>query len=125
MTYITISTPTWFSHAHDFQVLEYVIDDLSQINYSDEGRATLLRHEVSFLSFYQRNEVPSNDIACGLFTYMFEGHVDQWCHTLPIASTHLFDHMIGDLIHAFYRYECKALNRKILKLWKPPDESIA
>ncbi len=65
MTYITISTLECFSHAHDFEVSEDVIDDLSQIKYDGEVRATLLRHRVAFADFFHRNEVPSDDIACG------------------------------------------------------------
>jgi len=125
MTYITISTPTCFSHAHDFEVLEDVIDDLSRIKYDGEGKETLLRHGVAFLGFYERNEVHSDDTACGLFTYMFDGHVDQWCCTLLIASIHSYDHMIEELICAFYCYDRKALNKKFVELWKETDESIA
>lgn len=94
MTYITISTLTCFSHAHDFEVLEDVIDDFSCINYDGEGKTTLLRHGVSFLGFCERNESPSEDIACGLFSYMIDEHVDQWCHTFPIEYIHSYDHMI-------------------------------
>jgi len=113
MTYITILTPTFFSHAHDFEVLEDFIADLSQIKYDSEGQAALLRHGVAFIGFCHRNEVPLDDISCGLFTYTLDGHADQWCHTLPATSIHSYDHMTDELICDFYHYDCKEINKKL------------
>lgn len=96
MAYITIVPPPCFSHAHDFEVSEDVIDYLSWFKYDGEGRASLLRHGVSFTGFCHRNEVPSNDIAFGLFTYTFERCVNKWCRTLPTTSIHSYDHMLDD-----------------------------
>ena len=118
MNYITISTPTCFSHAHDFEVSEDVIDDLSQIKYDGEGGATLLRHEVSVAGFCDRNDVPSDDIVCGMFVYTLDGLVDQWCCSLPTTSIHFYDHMIDELIHSFYHYDCKALNNFFFEITK-------
>jgi len=107
MTYITTVPPSFFSHADDFEVSKDVLDDFSRFKYDSEGRATLLRHEVAFTGFYHRNEVFSNDIACGLFTYTFQRHVKKWCHTFPTASIHSYDHMLDELFHAFYHYDVK------------------
>ena len=95
MTYITISTATFFSHAHNFEASEDVIDDLSQIKYNGEGRVALLRHGVAFLGFCERNEVASDGVACGLFAYMFKGHVEKWCRTLPATSIHSYDQRVN------------------------------
>jgi len=80
------------------------MDDLSCIKYDSEGGEALLRHEVSFLCFCERNEIPSDNIYCGWFVYTLDGHCDQWCCALPVASIHSYDHMIRDLIHAFSHY---------------------
>jgi len=92
MTYIT--TLECFSHTFDFDVLVDVIDDLSQLKFYGESRKSLLIHIVSLLGFYDRNEVPSDDIAFGLFTFILEGNVKQSCHTFPTTSIHYFEHMI-------------------------------
>lgn len=114
MTYITISSPTCFSHAHDFEVLKDVINELSWIKYDGEGGISLLRHGVSFLGFCDRDEATLEDISYGLFAYTFERRIKQWCLTFPTTSIHFFNHMIKDLGHAFFCYDCKSLNHKIL-----------
>lgn len=48
----------------------------------------------------------------------------MWCVTLPDASIQSFDQLIRELTHDFYRYDRKALNKKIIKLKKTLDESI-
>ena len=48
----------------------------------------------------------------------------MWCVTLPNASIHSYDQLIRELAHAFYQYDHKALNKKILELRKAPDESL-
>lgn len=53
----------------------------------------------------------------------FEGTL-QWCVTLPATSVHSFDQLIKELACAFYRYNHRALNKKFLKLWKAPHESV-
>lgn len=94
MTYITISTPTLFSHAHDFDAPKDVINDLSQLKFECKSEEYLLIHVVSFLGLRDRNEAPSDNIVYGLLSYMFEGCVKQRCHTLPATSLHSFNHMI-------------------------------
>jgi len=110
MTYITISTLTCFSHAFDFDVSVYVIDELSRLKYDGENGTSLLIHEIFFLGFFDKNEVPSNEITCELFPYMFKGCIKQWCHTLPTTSIHSLNHMFRELGHAFLFYDRKALN---------------
>jgi len=72
MTYITIIPLTCFSHLEYFKVSEDVLDDLSQLKYDSEGGAALLRNAIAFVGLCHRDEVPSDNIACGLFAYTFE-----------------------------------------------------
>lgn len=97
---------------------------MSQIKYNSEGGIALLRQGVAFIGLCERNEVPSDNISCGLFSYTFERHVEQWCHTFPVASIHSFNHMIRELGSYFFYSDHKAHNKKTLKLQKAPDESI-
>lgn len=76
------------------------------------------------MGFCERNEIHEDSIACLLFAFMFGGNVLQWCVIFPATSIHSFDHLIGDLSCAFYHYDCKALNKKILQLQKKHDESL-
>lgn len=124
MTYITIYSPSCFSHAHDFEVSKDDVNDLSKIKYDGESGAAMLRHEVSFAGFFHKNEVPLDEISYEMFAYTLHGHAHQWCHTLPMTSIHSYDPMIKELIHDFYHYDCKALNKKIQKLQKTLDESL-
>lgn len=124
MTYITISTPTCFSHAHDFDALVDVKDDLSQLKFDGKSRETILIDVVSFLGFFDSNEVPSDDIGCLLFGYTFQGRIKKWCHSFVTTSIHLFNDMIIELGHSFVFYDHKSLNKKFLKLWKAPKKSI-
>ena len=50
-----------------------ILDDLSKYKFNGEGGTTLLKHTIAFASFHDRRDVPSNDIACGLFVFTFEG----------------------------------------------------
>lgn len=125
MNYITISNLTCFSHANDFEVLEDVIGNLSQIKYDGEGGIALLRHEIALLGFYDRNEVPLDDISCGLFTYTFGWCIKQCCLTLLTTFIHSFNHLIRELGNALFCFDCKAFNHKILELCKSSDEYFA
>jgi len=86
MTYITITIPSCFSHATNFDVSADIIDDLSQLKFDGESGTYLLIYAVSFMGFCVRDEVPSDDIACMLFAFTFEGRIKQWCHTLRTTS---------------------------------------
>lgn len=100
------------------------MDDLLQLKYDGEGIIPLLRHKVAFSGFCDRNEDPPYNIAYGLFSYAFKRPVKQWCLTLPATSIHSFNNMMRELGSAFFHYDCKALDRKILKLRKESNESI-
>jgi len=56
---------------------------------------------------------------------MLHGGPLQWIVTLPEKYIHSFSHFVLGLSHAFHKFDHQALNKKILELWKAPDESVA
>ena len=48
----------------------------------------------------------------------------HWCATLPENSIHSLSHLVTEIDRAFNHFDCKALNKEILKLRKAPNESF-
>lgn len=59
-----------------------------------------------------------------MFAFTLHGHPMMWCFTLHDAFSHSFDQLVGELTRAFYQYDHKALNKKIMELQIAPDESV-
>jgi len=74
MTSVQITTPTCFSNFVYFDVPTRIIDELSKYKFSSDNGTPLFRHTISFDGFYDRHDVPSDDISCGLFSFTFEAH---------------------------------------------------
>lgn len=95
--------------------------NLSKYKFNGNNTTLLFKNTDTFVGFRDMHDFPSNDIACGLFAFTFEGHAKQWCHTFFTNYIHSFDHMFRELCHAFVLYDRKALNKKKLKLRKSLD----
>ena len=101
-----------------------ILNDFSRIKFNGEGGITFLMHKFYFLGFYDRHEIFSLEVSYGFFSLTFKGHANQWCHTLPIASTDPFNKFVGESCHDFITNDCKALNKKYFKLRKSSDKSL-
>lgn len=63
-------------------------------------------------------------MTCSLFAYTFRGHPLLWCATLLENSIHSLTQLIVEIDQAFHHFDRKALNKEILELRKPPNESV-
>lgn len=113
MNSIQIITLACFYKFVDFDVLTRIIYDFSKYNFNGKDRTTLFKHTIAFVGFCDMHDVPTDDIAFGLFNFMFEGCAKKWCHTLYATYIHSFDHFFRELFHVFILYDCKFNNKKI------------
>ena len=63
-------------------------------------------------------------MSCALFVYMLRGHPIHLCATLLEKYIHSLAHLVIEIDSAFNHFDCEALNKEILKLWKAPNESV-
>lgn len=112
------------SYGHDFTISEKLLDNLSHKKYDCGGYATLVRHMVTLVGSCERHGFLEYYMSCALFMYMLQGHLMQWCATLPKKSIHSLVHLAEEIDHSFNHFDHEALDQEILKLRKPLDESV-
>jgi len=74
-----------------------IVHVLSHFRFDSEGGTILSKNINDFLVFYKSLEVNNEYVMCILFTLTLDGHVNQWCHSLPSTSVHSFCQFLKEL----------------------------
>jgi len=109
---------------YQFSIPDEPLYHLSQLKFDGEDGTSIIEHISIFFKFYESYEIIYEESACVLFFLTLEGHVNQWCHTLPPTSIHSLHQFVGDLHQAFDRYNYPYVCKRINLLTMKPKESI-
>ena len=112
------------SYGNNFIISKKLSDNLSHKTFDGRGYIALVRHAIGVVGSCKRHGSFEEYISFAPFINTLQGNTMHWCATLPEKSIHSLAHLVAEIDHAFNNYECKALNKEILKLRKAPDEAI-
>lgn len=103
----------FFSKNINLSMPAEIIYHLSQWKLDGEGRKMVFGHILQVLQFCHSDITHCKEVIGRLFTLALEGHVRQWCHTLPIACIHSFEKLISELRQVFNRCNFQNVFKRI------------
>lgn len=81
------------------------IHDLLWFKFDGKNTTIVLGYATKFVQFCFLNGFHLEEIFAWVFNFSSDGHVKQWCYSLPITSITCFDHLVNDLYLPLDKYE--------------------
>lgn len=97
---------------------------MSRLKFDGKDGITLNKHISDFLKFCESFEIDDEEFAYVFLSLTLEGCAKKWCHTLPAASIHSFEQLVGKLQQTFDWYDFQDVLKRINELRMKPEESL-
>lgn len=124
MEFFIVHPPKCLSNIHIFDVEREFWDEFSKITYDGEGELAWPEHLDYFHVLMENTEGFNETKVYTLLAHTLRDYPFLWCSILPHNSLHSFK-QFNDLIESiFHHFYFEALDKKMLKQWKAPHESL-